>query len=175
MKNKKIKFKNFNLQNTNSHCVLAKLQQNFTKVSSLHNSYIKMKQTCTKSAFSLIELTISLIVISIISAVFAPIVIKRIFSTTVNSSSISGLSTNPDDCREISLGCTKCINDKCIECNGSVGYYLDVDYKCVLKECPSTCDECETRTKCTQCKAGYHFYQGNADLGWCVSDSTCSE
>ena len=108
--------------------------------------------------FSLVELMISLITISLITAAFAPIVTKKLSSMGITIGSFGGgNSTNPS-------GCTA---DK--HCN--VGYYLDEN--CVCQKCNvSNCNSCDsTGNYCTACKDGF-VSDGN---GGCVTTECTTE
>ncbi|MBR1617559.1 hypothetical protein IJ670_05340, partial [bacterium] len=72
-------------------------------------------------AFSLIELLISLIAISCITAAFAPVISKKLMSNSIsiasssnNNSGGGGLSP---DCTHISQNCQSCLGDTCLSCN----------------------------------------------------------
>ncbi len=108
--------------------------------------------------FSLVELMISLITISLITAAFAPIVTKKLSSMGITVGSFGGGNgTN-------TTGCTA---DK--HCN--VGYYLDEN--CVCQKCNvSNCNSCDsTGNYCTACKDGF-VSDGN---GGCVTTECTTE
>ena len=68
----------------------------------------------TLKAFSLIELTISLITISCIMAAFAPIITKKL---KISSSSSSPISTVKPECSKFSEDCKLCYSNSCLICN----------------------------------------------------------
>ena len=82
-----------------------------------------MRNINTKKGFSLVELLISLIVISCITAAFAPLITKK-FSTGVFG---GGNSENNSDttlsCLKFGTECKNCTETECIECN--TGYQLN--------------------------------------------------
>ncbi len=105
-----------------------------------------------KFAFSLVELLISLIVISCITAAFTPIITKK-FSSGVFGGGSAGLS---GECKDISSDCKLCDKTGCVLCNIETcidGEYRDVK-KCKCIPCTETygddCTECNEK-KCLTC------------------------
>ena len=70
-------------------------------------------------AFSLIELMISLITISCITAAFAPIITKKMKNSNV-SVALSEISTK---CDKFTEECTLCYSSKCVMCNRHCNEY----------------------------------------------------
>ena len=106
------------------------------------------------SAFSLIELMISLITISCIMAAFTPILTKKLNKTNVTMS-ISEISSK---CDKFSSDCVLCYPNKCLICNKSCtdGEIKDSE-KCSCETCATmypNCLECKT-SGCQKCLSGY--------------------
>ena len=116
-----------------------------------------------KFAFSLVELMISLIVISIVTAAFAPIVTKKLKTSDMSiGSSSSDYIFDESVCSTSIDNCSICLAGACVKCEN--GYYLD-ENKC--KKCADNCTSCTNSSKCAMCKDG--FTQNGSS---CVS---CSE
>ena len=121
---------------------------------------------CTKKAFSLIELMISLITISCIVAAFTPVITKKLSSSSTGfGGTFKEVTTQ---CEKFGSDCSLCYPDKCIVCTKlcSSTQYKD-SKKCVCKECSEIegCLACNS-TKCTKCKPGY---------GYSSSDFKCTK
>ncbi len=124
-------------------------------------------KTQPKRAFSLIELLISLIVISCITAAFTPLITKKFSSGVFGFGSSGGESSGPvstkcDD--KFTAECLLCNDKACLSCSKICPDDLcqDVD-NCVCKECPTTeFPNCAkfTSTGCLQCKNGYSLADG---------------
>ena len=121
-----------------------------------------MTQKITKRAFSLIELLISLIVISCITAAFTPLITKK-FATNIgfggSGGSSGAIATKCDD--KFSAECLLCNDTVCLSCSKICPDNLcqDAD-NCVCKECPtSEFPNCAkfTSTGCIQCQKGYRL------------------
>ena len=121
-------------------------------------------KTRFKRAFSLIELLISLIVISCITAAFTPIITKK-FSSGVFGGS-SGSNGWSDECKDISPDCKLCFRDECVMCN--LDCTIDGQYKdtpsCKCLPCTdkfgSNCTLCQS-DKCESCLDGSYLDNGN--------------
>ena len=117
-----------------------------------------------KKGFSLIELLISLIVISCITAAFTPIITKK-FSSGVFGGS-SGSNGWSDECKDISNDCKLCFKGECVMCN--LDCTIDGQYKdtpsCKCLPCTdkfgSNCTKCES-DKCESCLDGSYLDNGN--------------
>jgi len=68
------------------------------------------------AAFSLVELMISLIVISIITAAFAPIISKKIKSADLSLSSNVEYNYDEAFCSSITQNCSVCTGSSCKKC-----------------------------------------------------------
>ena len=118
--------------------------------------------------FSLVELMISLIVISVVTAAFAPIITKKLKTSDISVSSASvsdeaGIIKSNALCNVISKGCTQCKNDECLEVEE--GYFINEttnkselcsDYGCISCNSPTDCSGClsgffQDGTKCESC------------------------
>ena len=120
-----------------------------------------------KKGFSLIELLISLIVISCITAAFTPLITKK-FATNIGfgggggGNADSSIST---DCgTKFSSDCLLCSSSECLSCDKTCpeGQCQDAE-KCSCKECPtSEFPNCAkfTSTACIQCQKGYRLVEG---------------
>lgn len=110
--------------------------------------------------FSLIELSVSLLVIAVIIACLMPVISKRLTSasTVKNRISTSCESVYPDGY------CAMCYltPKSCVVCtrNCSVGEYKNVSKceceKCSVKYGDLNCTRCNSQ-RCTQCKEGYYL------------------
>lgn len=114
-------------------------------------------------AFSLIELLISLIVISVIVSAFAPVMTKKLQHGKISiSQSNKKLSSNcttiHENCRLCYDGDTNCL--LCLATCGSGEYVDNVDCNC--KNCSAKFANCSlcTQTKCTRCTGGYGINSG---------------
>ena len=105
-------------------------------------------------AFSLIELMISLITISCITAAFAPIITKKMKNSNV-SVALSEISTK---CDKFTSECSLCYSSKCVACSR---YCNDNQYKnvstCLCENCVDRsvgCIRCDAK-ECKKCDLGY--------------------
>ena len=138
----------------------------------------------TKLGFSLIELMISLIAISCITAAFTPVISKKLQSGEITIGAETRMS---GDCQEIDEYCQFCELNKgiCALCTRPCGSNETANKdtcKCIkcdnsdssgkgVANCTQSCvwNSKNSRIYCTQCKNGY--YVNNND-GTCVSCST---
>lgn len=69
-------------------------------------------------AFSLIELMISLIVISLVAAAFVPVITKKLVKSSIVAGSMGNNGSNgvSSNCSKISEDCTLCAGDTCLSC-----------------------------------------------------------
>lgn len=113
-------------------------------------------------AFSLVELMISLIVISLISAAFAPVITKKISNniTTINSSNNGSNKGSDDNSNDVSE-CEKC----------EEGYYpTKIDGECACVACKKSidnCAKCKSNIVCEECEEGFTLQNKNM----CMPDS----
>ncbi len=106
-----------------------------------------------KKAFSLIELLISLITISVILASLAPIVTHKLKHGGI---SIAQGESVTNQCTSFGANCQLCTKKKCLLCLVTCpdGQYADKD-TCSCKNCIANCNSCINNTSCNRCKAGY--------------------
>ena len=127
--------------------------------------------------FSLVELMISLIVISIVMAAFAPILTKRLKTSDVSVGN-ANLDYIFDEaiCSANKENCSICIGSECVQCKA--GYYLENEN---CKQCTENCSLCTSLSKCTKCDDGYYIDEngkcGACTIGCktCKNSSTCQK
>ena len=103
--------------------------------------------------FSLVELMISLIVISIVTAAFTPILTKKLKTSDMSIGTASAdYIFDETICSKSVSNCSICINSECVKCKE--GYYLD-ENEC--KICSDNCTACTNSTSCTKCADGYYL------------------
>ena len=113
--------------------------------------------------FSLIELMISLITISCITAAFTPVITKKL----KNSNVTVALSEVTTKCDKFSSHCTLCYSGKCIACSIAClnSEYKDND-KCACFPCTNyspNCLLCNAKT-CTKCSSGYGIKNSGCEI-----------
>ena len=113
--------------------------------------------------FSLIELMISLITISCITAAFTPVITKKLKNSNV-SVALSEVTTK---CDKFSSHCTLCYSGKCIACSIAClnSEYKDND-KCACFPCTNyspNCLLCNAKT-CTKCSSGYGIKNSSCEI-----------
>jgi len=118
-----------------------------------------------KYAFSLVELIVTLVILSCITAALTPVITKKLQSQGIvvgSGGGGGGGSINIDvgtDCDSFS-NCALCSIEKCVLCNDGIcaanEYVVQDDCSC--KTCAddfgSTCSECQVGG-CTKCIGGY--------------------
>ncbi len=104
-------------------------------------------------AFSLIELLISLITISVILASLAPVVTHKLKHGGI---SVGQGKSITNQCSAFSASCQLCTKTECLLCTLTCpdGQYFDKP-TCTCKNCISNCNRCTNATACDRCKAGY--------------------
>ena len=111
-------------------------------------------------AFSLVELMISLIVISVVTAAFAPVVTKKLKTSYISvSSSNTDYIFDEDICSNKITNCSICIGTICVKCMD--GYYLEEN---ICKACSAGCGKCKNGSICSECNDGYY-----------ITNNTCSK
>lgn len=86
-------------------------------------------------AFSLVELMISLIIISLIAAAFVPVVTKKLSSDSIISGNIGKITTNCEE--KFGENCKLCDKNRCINCeiaNNDNQKFIHQD-TCSIKSC----------------------------------------
>ena len=125
-------------------------------------------------AFSLIELMISLITISCITAAFAPVISKRLSAnSTMVSSGLGSITVKCQD--KFGQYCELCYKTRCIVCSRTCAsnQFKDIP-TCTCKGCSgydANCASCDDE-KCTKCKAGYILESGKCNL--CPEGYSCN-
>lgn len=121
------------------------------------------------SAFSLVELMISLITVSLISAAFAPVISKKLSKSMISLTSSSPIKL---DCSTIDSDCNICNGTSCLLCNKNcgTGKYKN-NSRCKCLNCTTlNCAECTSST-CTKCQDGY--YLENNECKVCPKGQKC--
>ncbi len=120
--------------------------------------------------FSLVELLISLIVISCITAAFAPLITKKFSSSVFGGGSVSDITTECSD--KFSSDCTLCTSNFCIACTRlSCGADEFKDTKsCSCKKCVdkygTDCAKCNEK-KCLTCPEGEYLDSSDENCKKC--------
>ncbi len=135
--------------------------------------------SCQKNGFSLVELLISLIIISCITAAFTPLITKK-FSSGVFGSGGGSVSDITNECDKFSSNCTLCTNDFCIVCSGlscGVDEYKDTK-TCSCKKCVdkygADCNKCNDN-KCLTCPNGEYLDNSDESCKSCTNKfSNCT-
>ena len=154
------------------------------KLKSLSNGLPRSKELAMTSrvlAFSLIEIMISLIVISLIAAAFSPIITKKLKSGNISIGTVSasgsigsnGSSNTPNPkCIERTgvLNCSECGPTLCTSC--ADGYFLKLTEQeciaCTTYHDDSNCTKCNQQA-CSECLDGYYL---DSESKKCISCST---
>ena len=125
-------------------------------------------------AFSLVELMVTLVVVSILTAAMAPVITKKLKSKEITVS--SGTSKDIEfeqDCTAFGVDCALCFDDRCALCAKvcNSDEYVDTP-ECVCKPCNiyEQCLEC-TAKQCTKCNLGY--YLENRQCTICPIANSC--
>lgn len=133
--------------------------------------------------FSLIELLISLIIISVITASLAPVVTRKMKD---NRLSLSSKNVTTDCSRfDNENRCLMCTLETCTLCNTQMntqeGYYVDPNQGCDLKLCEGRFQNCLECNKdfCTKCKTGYFLKENTCETcpngcTECTSEIKCT-
>ncbi len=124
-------------------------------------NYTNPKTKTTTEAFSLVELMISLITISLISAAFAPVITKKLSRSMVTVK--SAVAAVRSDCEKFNNNggtCNACIDDSCLLCDihCSDNQYKNIG-KCLCENCSERsegCLECSSQG-CDKCADGYYI------------------
>ena len=133
-------------------------------------------------AFSLVEILVALVIVSLIMAALAPVITKKLSSSAIvvgtsqNADVISEITANCEGSENFSSKCELCTKDFCISCGIGkcpAGQYLD-NKKCACKPCSdkfSNCKECNSDT-CTLCSS-VDYYIKNTNCLSCPTGSFC--
>ena len=117
-----------------------------------------MRNMNTKSGFSLVELLISLIVISCITAAFTPLITKKFSSSVFRGGSVSDITS---ECSKFGENCNLCTSNFCLSCKLTCGADEYKDEKsCTCKKCSDkygqSCTSCNFE-KCLTCPYGQYL------------------
>ena len=111
-------------------------------------------------AFSLIEIMISLLVVSAITAAFAPVISKKIKQGTIYAGG-QNIIKSGDSCSQFNHGegkCKTCFKQACINCDypTCTGYLSIRECKCT--PCNSEeCERCNSSGQCLKCNTGNYI------------------
>ncbi|MBR5304424.1 MAG: prepilin-type N-terminal cleavage/methylation domain-containing protein [Candidatus Gastranaerophilales bacterium] len=114
--------------------------------------------------FSLIELMVTLVIVSVVTAAMAPVITKKIKSSSLSVSSVNDVSSNCSE--KYSADCKLCLPNKCLSCIKTCpeGQNLNIA-TCTCSSCYSSfgseCLEC-SETQCMQCASGYYVNTSGA-------------
>lgn len=134
-----------------------------------------------QKAFSLVELMVTLIVISVIVSVCAPIITKKLSSKAITVSEKGGdLSVIRSDCEAFeNFGgkCSACLDNVCLLCEITCteAQYKNIG-KCQCENCSDRstgCLKCSS-TGCDLCQSGYYLNE-QKDCIICEAGHKCSD
>lgn len=119
-----------------------------------------------KRGFSLVELMISLIVVSVVAAAFSPVITKKLSSNTVVAGATKAISSIRSDCASFNTSggvCSVCTDSLCLSCtldncDENQGKYKNIG-KCSCEACTSRsayCVKCNSKD-CTKCAENYYL------------------
>jgi len=112
-------------------------------------------------AFSLVELMVTLVVISCIISALVPAITKKLKSQAITVGSGGGGNTNLEfeqDCSAFGVDCALCFEDRCAMCAKSCEDDEFVNTpQCICESCTTKSENCITCTSkgCTKCAIGY--------------------
>lgn len=105
----------------------------------------------SKKAFSLVEILVALIIVSLITAALAPVITKKLSSSGVT---ITGGGSNAQEivtmmCANMfgDANCVQCSKDNCIKCSNE--YYLTPEYVCSSCNVGYFCDGSSSTMPCS--------------------------
>ncbi len=113
----------------------------------------------TNKAFSLVEILVALIIVSLVVAALAPVITKKLSSAGITIGGGGGGGDEPEielECSDIDPNCVACADDKCVKC--ATNYKVTNDGKCesdgptYIMRAPSRQEDCDPY------KA--HYFQG---------------
>ena len=133
----------------------------------------------TIKAFSLVEILVALIIMSVITAALVPVITKKLSSsgiTIVGGGSQGNSNIEFErDCSTFGSECVLCFSDRCALCTKICpeGEFADVQ-SCTCKSCNvfgDSCTTCESR-ECKMCQEGYYINGGHCAI--CPIGSICN-
>ncbi len=113
----------------------------------------------TNKAFSLVEILVALIIVSLIMAALAPVITKKLSSAGITIGGGGGGSGEPEielECSDIDPNCVACADDKCVKC--ATNYKVTNDGKCESDGPTYTMRAPSRQEDCDPYKA--HYFQG---------------
>ena len=130
------------------------------------------------NAFSLVELMISLITVSLISAAFAPVITKKLSKSTVTvKSAVAAIRSDCAKFEDNGGKCSACIDDACLLCdiNCSENQYKNIG-KCLCENCSLRSEGCLfcSSTGCDKCQTGYYLDEAQKCVK-CPKGSKCPD
>lgn len=133
--------------------------------------------------FSLVEIVVALIIVSVIIALLAPIITRRIKSNSVSIGQVTNTTPSDNITSECSDNpnfgpeCKLCTSKYCIDCGlkgCAIGQYADIK-RCECKNCSekygNACSQCDSKN-CIQCISS-SYYINNGVCTLCPSGSYC--
>ena len=113
------------------------------------------------SAFSLVELMISLITVSLVSAAFAPVITKKLSRSMVTvKSAVAAIRSDCAKFDENGGKCNACIDESCLLCDIHCGEYQYKNIgKCLCENCSERSEGCLycSSKGCDKCADGYYI------------------
>jgi len=113
-----------------------------------------------RCAFSLVELMVTLIILSCIISAMTPIITKKLQSQGITVGSGGGGNSNfefEQDCSSFGEDCALCFSDRCAMCTKEclASEYVEIS-SCTCKTCDifNFCKECSSK-QCKKCENGY--------------------
>ena len=134
-----------------------------------------------KWGFSLVELMISLIVVSVVAAAFSPVITKKLSSNTVVAGATKAISSIRSDCANFNSSggvCSVCTDSLCLSCtldncDENQGKYKNIG-KCSCEACTlrsANCVKCNSKD-CTKCAENYYL-DSSSKCQSCPSGKYC--
>ncbi|MBE7708383.1 MAG: prepilin-type N-terminal cleavage/methylation domain-containing protein [Cyanobacteria bacterium SIG27] len=130
--------------------------------------FMEVKMNRNKLAFSLVEILVALIIISVIMAALAPTITKKVSSSAVvvgASSTVGGTPVTPSPPDDSELVCPQ----------GSYAHQVEGTESAICRLCSfktANCLTCDSGTGiCLSCEEGYNLDEGYQ----CEKDSPCGE
>ena len=115
-----------------------------------------------KRGFSLVEILVALIIISLITAALAPVITKKLSSSGITIAGGGGGDNTPDEpeitieCTDVDPNCLVCKGEECLTCDSD--YELNSEGKCESKEPEYVTRRPASQEDCDPYKA--HYFQG---------------
>lgn len=123
-------------------------------------SFEKSRKFKKFQGHTLVEIMVAIIVLSIVMAIFTPLITKKLRTTTQSVAAESvGVRSN---CSTYNEKCILCDSERCIRCNANctAGQFIDFE-DCTCKTCIAGCVYCKDDTTCEKCNVGYEKNASN--------------